>query len=112
MLNEQGWEIPDDTPVAVPARLSLPTNRAQQIQAYIRQELSQQAADNGEETFEEANDLDVDEFDQFGMTPYEIFGEVGNPEAPLTEPPAEAAPVPKDQAPAEPEAPPADQVST
>lgn len=77
MLNENGYEIPDDTPVAVPARLRLPTSRASQIQAYIRHQLSEQAQANGAETFQEANDLDVDEFSEFGVTPYERSGEYG-----------------------------------
>lgn len=77
MLNEFGYEMPDDTPVSIPARLRLPTSRASQIQAYIRAELSRQAADAGQETFEEANDLDVEEMGDFPMTEYERSGQFG-----------------------------------
>lgn len=79
MLDKNGYEIPDDTPVAIPARLRLPTSRAAQIQGFIRAEMSRMAQDNGAESFEEANDLDVEEFHDFPMTPYEMEGEEGNP---------------------------------
>lgn len=109
MLNEQGYEIPDDTPVAIPARLRLPTSRAAQIQSYIRQELSRAAQEKGQETFDEANDLDVEEMQDFPMTEYERSGQFGmddvmdileqrEREAALTRPPAEPTPVPKDEA--------------
>lgn len=103
MLNEHGYEIPDDTPVSVPTRLRLPQSRAAQIQAYIRQELSRQAAENGHESFEEANDLDVDESLDFGITEYERSAEFGLEdaialrEAATTPPPAEGGPAPLGQ---------------
>lgn len=77
MLDERGYEIPDDTPVAIPARLRLSQSRASQIQAYIRQELSRAAQESGAESFEEANDLDVEEMDGFPMTEYERSGQFG-----------------------------------
>lgn len=78
MLNEQGYEIPDNTPVEMPTRLRLPQTRASQIQGFIRQEMSRQAQEQGHETFEEANDLDVDDGSpDFGPTKYEQSAEFG-----------------------------------
>ena len=77
MLNEQGYEVPDQTPVSLPTRLRLPQSRAAQIQGFIRAELSRAASDKGFETFEESNDLEVGENEQFGITAYERSAEFG-----------------------------------
>jgi len=102
MLDQNGYEIPDPTPVQMPTRLRLPQTRAAQIQGYIRAEMSRQAQENGQESFEEANDLDVDEFYDFGITAYERSGEFGMQdveeiqarEAALTPPPADPSAAP------------------
>lgn len=70
MLDERGYEIPDNTPVAVPTRLRLPQNRTEQIRAYIRQELSRAQVERGHETFEEADDFSLPDGEQW-VSPYE-----------------------------------------
>lgn len=73
--DEYGREIPDPTPVSVPAGWSRPLPLAEQIRRMVRQEMSQHAQAQGMESFEEADDFDVDE-DSDPLSPYEI------PEAP------------------------------
>lgn len=69
ILNEHGWEVPDQTPVAVPAYIKKYDQR-DTIKELIRQALSQEAQDAGYETFEEADDFDVgDDYDP--SSPYE-----------------------------------------
>lgn len=72
----QGREIPDQTPVEIPPHLARVVTRHEQMKAYIRAELSRLAAEEGEETFEEADDFDVDE-DPDPLSAYEI------PDAPV-----------------------------
>lgn len=67
-LDEKGWEIPDQTPVAIPVRIQ--RYERDHIREIIRQELSRQAEDDGFETWEDADDFDVgDDFDPY--SPYE-----------------------------------------
>lgn len=69
-LNELGEEIPDPTPIEIPAGMKRPETLAEQVQRLVRRQVSDYAALHGHETFEEADDLEVDEdFDPF--TPYE-----------------------------------------
>lgn len=77
MLDVNGYEIPDNTVVEKPSRLRLPSSRAAQIQGYIRAEMSRMAQEQGHESFEEANDLDVEESQDFGLTSYERSAEFG-----------------------------------
>lgn len=68
-LNELGYEVPDQTPVSVPAYIKKYDQR-DTIKELIRQALSQEAQDAGYETFEEADDFDVgDDYDP--SSPYE-----------------------------------------
>lgn len=68
-LNEKGWEIPDQTPVAIPAYIKHRDQR-DSIREMIRAELSREMAEIGLETFAEADDFDVgDDFDP--TSPYE-----------------------------------------
>lgn len=73
--DDQGREIPDPTPVAVPAGWARPPSMEELIRRHIRVEMSRQAADQGLETFEESDDFEVDE-EGDPLSPYEI------PEAP------------------------------
>lgn len=57
--NEFGEEIPDDTPVEMPLNFTRPLSIQEEIQRSIRTELSRQAVEQGEESFEEADDFDV-----------------------------------------------------
>jgi len=62
-LNERGHEILDDTPVAIPLRLTrppLPFEEVRQMMSVI----SRQAASQGLESLEEANDFEIgDDYD-------------------------------------------------
>lgn len=71
MLNEHGHELPDPRPMARPLHISVPETLAQQIQRMVRSELSQRAAQEGHETFEDADDFDVGE-DAELSSPYEL----------------------------------------
>lgn len=62
-LDPKGYEVPDPRPVEMPSRLRLPQNRADQIRSFIRSELSRQAEDQGHESFQEADDFDMEEVD-------------------------------------------------
>lgn len=57
-------EYPDDTPVAIPARFRRIDSQAARIQLEIQRAVSRIAADQGFETFEEANDFDVGDGDE------------------------------------------------
>lgn len=69
--NERGQEIPDPTPVEIPLHLQRAISRHEEMKAYIRAELARQAADEGFETFEEADDFEVDE-DPDPLSQYEM----------------------------------------
>lgn len=101
MLNKDGYEIPDNTPVEMPTRLRLPQSRVDQIRQFIRQELSLQAEGDGYETFEEANDLEPDDEDYQPLTAYELADL--EPAAPEDQPPASSG-EPEGQRPADPAA--------
>lgn len=69
-LDENGHEVLDSTPVAATIKIAPRYNMFDRMRDMIRRELSEQAADKGLETWEEANDFDVgDDFDP--STPYE-----------------------------------------
>lgn len=71
-LDENGWEILDPAPLAIPGNVRIPETLAQTVQRLVRTSVSAYAASRGAETFEEAEDFDVDdEFDP--TTPYEVF---------------------------------------
>lgn len=94
--DQYGRELPDPTPVEVPLAFSRPPTIQEMIKQYIRRELSNQAQDQGAETFEEADDFDVDE-DSDPLSLYEIQEMLPDPpkkEAPQEKPPAEPAVAP------------------
>lgn len=68
-LDSRGWEIPDQTPVAIPAHIK-PRDQRDSIREMIRYEISKEAMNAGYETFEEADDFDVGE-DYDPTSPYE-----------------------------------------
>lgn len=71
-LDEFGREVPDTQPVTMPAGFRRPETLAEQVQRLVRTQLSEHAANQGAETFEESEDFDVD--DEFDPTsPYEEF---------------------------------------
>lgn len=66
-----GREIPDTTPAETPPHLSRAVSRHEEMKAYIRAELSRQMEDAGMESFEDADDFEVDE-DPDILSPYEL----------------------------------------
>lgn len=71
-LNDQGHEVPDPTPIAIPAGISRPPTLQETIQKFIRNDAIQRAlAAEGLETFEEADDFEVGE-DYEPSSPYEL----------------------------------------
>lgn len=90
-MNTNDYEPVDNTPVGIPTRLRLPQSRTDQIRSFIRQELSNQALEQGHETFEEADDFEIDEEDS-PLSPYELHDlEPPAPPDPVTAKPPEAA---------------------
>lgn len=71
MLDERGREVPDPTPVEWPAGMRRPESLTEQIQRLVRVAVSQQAAAAGFETFEEADDFDVDD-EEDPLSQYEL----------------------------------------
>lgn len=70
-LDANGWEIPDPQPLEIPGGFKKPETLQEQIRRLIRA-ASREAAEQGLETFEEAEDFNVDDdFDPH--TPYEVF---------------------------------------
>lgn len=78
MLNEQGYEIPDNTPVELPSRLRVPQSRVDQIRGYIREEMSRSAAKDQQESFEEADDFNLPDGEDW-FSPYEETFEPPSP---------------------------------
>lgn len=71
-LDHLGREVPDPTPLEIPAGFRRPETLQEQIRRLVQTSLSAHAAAQGAETFEESEDFDVDEeFDP--TTPYETF---------------------------------------
>lgn len=73
--DRQGRELPDPTPLEIPAGFARPPTLAEQIERCFRQVVSRNAAARGHETFEEANDFEVDDDDpSVANTPYTDMG--------------------------------------
>lgn len=70
--DEQGREILDPTPVAMPVGFKRPPTLDERIRAFVRTELSRQAAEEGNETFEEADDFYVEEEEESPLSRYEL----------------------------------------
>lgn len=72
-LNAEGQEILDPTPVAPPVGYKRQPTMVDHIRAMVASErLAQFAAEAGAETFEEADDFDVDDDPEIS-TPYEVY---------------------------------------
>lgn len=89
-LNEDGREVNNPAPIAYPGRLDDKPSLQDQIKRLLRIELSRQMAAQGHETFDEANDFDVDS-DPEPFSPFEIKELI--PETP-DEPAPQAPPPP------------------
>lgn len=59
--DDLGREIPDPTPVSLPAGFQRPEPLAETIRRLVRNEVSRQAVDSGMESFEESLDFDIDD---------------------------------------------------
>lgn len=70
-LDKKGREVPDPRPVEWPANLKRPLTLQEEIQRFVRVEMSQRAAEHGMESFEEADDFDVGDEDEW-QSPYEM----------------------------------------
>jgi hypothetical protein len=70
-LNENGHEILDDTPVSMPVGFKRPMSMTDMIRQYVKTEMSKQASDSGQESWEEADDFDIgDDYDP--KSPWEL----------------------------------------
>lgn len=72
-LDSHGHEVPDPTPVAVPSGFRRPETLAETVARLVRREVSDAAEAQGFESFEEADDFEVDDDPQDPGTPYETF---------------------------------------
>lgn len=70
--NERGHEILDPTPVEMPVRFQRPPTLQEQIKAFVKRELSEAAEAQGVETFEEADDFDIEDDPIDPTTPWEL----------------------------------------
>lgn len=105
--NEKGEECPSDVPTSVTVKLR-PSSSSADLRRMIREELSRAAAEQGIESFEEADDFDVGE-DYDPQSPWELQAdqadaEIAWPEAKPEAPPPEEPqpgtnPSPGDKAP-------------
>lgn len=64
-------EIPDPVPVSLPLGFREPEPLADLIRRLVRNEVSQAASREGEETFEEADDFDVSDDDEAPLSVYQ-----------------------------------------
>ena len=70
---EDGRLIPDETPVEVPLRFKQRETEAERIARAVTQEFSNQADAKGFESFEDAQDFDIeDDFDIFPDSQFEV----------------------------------------
>lgn len=68
-------EIPDPTPVAMPIHFQRPESLTDMMRRMIRTHLSEAAESGGSESFEEANDFEIeDEEPEVNLTRYEDMG--------------------------------------
>lgn len=92
----------DPQPAALPER-RIPTLR-EQVQAFIQQEVSLKAYLEGHESFEEADDFDLDDDDQeLGLTEYQQMGKEGIESLEGQEDPPEPPKPPEEEDPSPPE---------
>lgn len=72
-LDKQGHEVPDPTPVAVPAHFKRPPTLAEQVQRLVRRYSEEQAEKDGFETLEESEDFDIGDDPEDPGTIFETF---------------------------------------
>lgn len=67
-----GREVLDTTPVEVPLHFRRPPTLQEQIKQFVRGEFSRSASEDGFDSFEEADDFDIDE-DPDPISKYHVF---------------------------------------
>lgn len=78
-FDELGREVPDDTPLELPFGVRRPESLTEMIQRMIRTDVSRVAEAGGAETFDEANDFEMDDDDaELAPTHHELHEEVVN----------------------------------
>lgn len=75
--SRQQKEEVDPTPVALPSRA--PLTLREQVQLYIREELSAQAEREGQPSFEEEDDFEEDDSDEFGLSRFQVMSTEADP---------------------------------
>ena len=60
-LDQHGHEVLDRTPLELPAGFRRPETLAEQVQRLVRTSISDYAGEKGYETFDEANDFDIED---------------------------------------------------
>lgn len=70
-FDAQGRELPDATPLEVPAGMRQPESIESMIARMVRGRVSELAAKDGLETFDEANDFEVEDDDE-PLTAHEV----------------------------------------
>lgn len=74
-FDARGREIPDPRPMEITPGLAAPESLESMMRRLIRNHVSQLAVDQGEESFEEANDFDIEDEDfDDPLTKYEEMG--------------------------------------
>lgn len=63
-LDKDGNEILDPTPVALPVRFQRPPSLVDDVRRLVAQEMSRVAMDQDFDSFEDADDFDIDDDDQ------------------------------------------------
>lgn len=71
-FDDKGREIPDKTPLEMPLGLKKPESMEDMIRRYVRVEASKVARHEGMETFEEADDFDMEDEDDL-EDPYSVY---------------------------------------
>lgn len=71
-LDDKGREIPDNSRPVIPLGFKKPEGLNEMVQRFVRHAISVQAASQGKETFEEADDFDVEDDQALPETPYEV----------------------------------------
>lgn len=76
-FDERGLEIPDSTPMEIPVGYRRPETLQDQIRRMVRVDLSAAAEQAGAESFDEANDFDIEDDDaEYFPTHHELHEEV------------------------------------
>ena len=70
--DDRGREIPDPTKMALPLRLQRAPSLAQEVRNMVRLEVSRAAEEAGLESFEDADDFDVDDEGDLPFSPHEL----------------------------------------